>query len=364
MRLIHILSSSFWGGREQYALDICRAYGRQGWNVSAFTRDASAVDAPFREAGIRVRHLPLGGYSDMVTMMHLAGALRHTERGTVLHTHTFRDSFLALSARRLSWRRDIRVVMTCHRVDASKDTPLRRRILRNLHALIFPSKLAADTFLSTWRPGDLPLPEQRVHIIHNSAYLPEEPSTRMPSGPIVAAYYGRVVNGKGLETLIECAPALRGHRMRLCIAGPGDPDFLDSLKRLAGRLDVMDLIDWRGTSLSPEQVVAQAHIGLCPSLVPESFGQNTALFMAHGRPLIATRNGAQTEYLTDGVEALLIPPADREALTEALLSLADLPTPADAAALRSRLGAAAHDRFAATLSWPRFAAALTPLYTD
>lgn len=357
-RLIHLLSSTVWGGREKYALDICRGFAASGYTVCAFTRDAYAVDAPFRAAGIRVRHLPLGGYSDLTSSLRFAHVLRSTDRHTAVHTHTMRDAFIALVARKLSGRKDVRVIYTCHRVDPGRDTALRRRILRNLHAIIFPSTLTADTFLSTWRPGDLPFPENRVHILHNSVYLPEKPNRQMPeSGPIVASYYGRIVRGKGLETLIQAVPVLRGKRTRVCIAGPGDPDYIDLLKRLAERLNVMDLIDWRGNTLSTEDVAARSHIGVFPSLVPEAFGLANATFMAYGRPLICTFNGAQSEYLTSGSEALLIPPADLPALCAALESLASN------AALRERMGRAASERFEKQLNWSVFASAYEKILT-
>lgn len=349
LMLIHLLSSTVWGGRERYALDICRGISALGWSVCAFTRDAHAVDSPFRQAGIKVRHLPLGGYSDIPSILRLAHTLRHSDRHTVLHTHTMRDAFIALTARKLSLRRDVRVVYTCHRVAPGKNTALRRRILRNLHAIIFPSTLAADTFLSTWLPGDLPFPEDRAHILHNSVFLPDVPDMAFPvTGPVVASYYGRIVRGKGLETLINILPDLRGRRTRICIAGPGDPDYVDSLKRLAERLDVMDMIDWRGNTLSSEAVAERSHIGVFPSLEPEAFGLANATFMAYGRPIICTCNGAQSEYLSSGTEAILIPPADSAALGKALLSLVS------DAELRGRMGRAAAARFNRQLSWSRF----------
>lgn len=329
----------------------------RGWNVSALTRDASAVDAPFRRCGIKVRHLPLGNYAGLSTIVRLCHLFRQGDTAPVVHVHAFRDVFLALAARRLSRRRDVKVVFTCHRVRPCRDTALRRRMLRNLHALIFPSALARDTFLSTWSPVELPLPANRVYMLHNSVYLPQEPQLTPPqSGPIVASYYGRIVQGKGLETFISALADCRGLRTRACIAGPGDPDYIDTLKRLAERLKVMDMIDWCGNSIGMEQVMERTHIGVFPSLIPESFGLANAACMAWGRPQVSTFNGAQCEYLTHGSEALLVPPSDREALARALSTLAS------DAELRSRMGKAARARYEQTLAWPRYENALAAIY--
>lgn len=358
-RLIHIISSTSWGEREQYALDICRGFADAGWDVTAYTRDAGAVDNPLRQAGIRVRHLSLSGYSDVSTILRLAHAFRRKGSATtVVHAHTIHDAFVALAARKLVRRKQVRVVLTCHSVKPCRNTPLRRRTLRNLHALIFPSALTRDLFLSPWSPVEPPLATERVHVLHTGVYLPLEPEREEAAGPTVAAYFGRLVPGKGLETFIRALPSLRGRRLRACIAGSGDPDYLDSLKHLAFRLEVMDMIDWSGRSLPREQVARRAHIGVFPSLEPEAFGPSCALFMAYGRPVVCTHSGAQSEYVTNGREGLLVPPADPQALSEALLSLA-----ADADRRRA-MGAAAAARYEADLAWPRLAGTLRHIYLD
>ena len=353
--LIHLLSSTFWGGREQYALDITRSFASRGWNVMVLSRDASAVDTPFRQAGLKVRHTPLGSYMIPSSAIRLAHILRRTPVPPAVHAHNIRDAFIALCARKLSMRPQVRVILTHHRVRPGKDTPLRRRILRNLTALVFPSALTRDTFLSTWNPTNLPLPEERIHLLPNSYYTDRE-ITPPPSGPVVAAYYGLLVRGKGIETLISAMPSLRGHRTRLTLAGSGDPDYIDTLKRQASRLGVMDLIDWNIGSLNLDSTMQMAHIGVFPSIMPEAFGLAAAACMAWGRPQICTYNGAQPEYITPGVEGLTIAPADVNALSANLLRLA---TDAD---LRRRMGEAARSSFDKHLSWPRFAEALTDIY--
>ena len=318
--LIHLLSSTFWGGREQYALDITRSFASRGWNVMVLSRDASAVDTPFRQAGLKVRHTPLGSYMIPSSAIRLAHILRRTPVPPAVHAHNIRDAFIALCARKLSMRPQVRVILTHHRVRPGKDTPLRRRILRNLTALVFPSALTRDTFLSTWNPTNLPLPEERIHLLPNSYYTDRE-ITPPPSGPVVAAYYGLLVRGKGIETLISAM-----------------------------------LIDWNIGSLNLDSTMQMAHIGVFPSIMPEAFGLAAAACMAWGRPQICTYNGAQPEYITPGVEGLTIAPADVNALSAKLLRLA---TDAD---LRRRMGEAARSSFDKHLSWPRFAEALTDIY--
>ena len=358
-RLIHILSSSFWGGREEYALDICRGFSEMGWRVSVFTRDMAAIDTPFRAHGVRVRHLPLRGYADLATEVSLSHHLRHTDALTVVHAHKYRDAFLALLARKLSRRRDVRVVLTCHRVRPGRDTWLARRICRNLHALVFVSRLARDTFMSAWPDGLSPVPADRVHTLHSSIYMPGQGYAPLPqTGPKIAMFYGRVVPGKGVETFVSALEALRGMRARARIVGPGDPDYIDMMKRLADRLGVMDMIDWRNGPVDIHPLMDTCHFGVVPSHVREAFSLPTAMFMAHGRGVVCTDNGAQREYMAEGAEALFVPPGDVDAMKQALRHMAG-----DGDVLQ-RMGTASRLRYENCLGWPRFAAALAEIYRN
>jgi glycosyltransferase involved in cell wall biosynthesis len=77
------------------------------------------------------------------------------------------------------------------------------------------------------------------------------------------------------------------------------------------------------------------------------FGSPTKLFeyMAMGRGIVASRLEQIGDVLEDGRTALLVPPADDEALAHALLRLAGDP------ALRARLGAAARERAVTRHTW-------------
>ncbi|MBQ2399442.1 MAG: hypothetical protein II308_05165, partial [Muribaculaceae bacterium] len=67
-RLIHIISSKTWGGKERYVLDICRCFRQEGASVSVYTRDAKVIDNEFSAYGIDLRHAPLEGAYDVVSV--------------------------------------------------------------------------------------------------------------------------------------------------------------------------------------------------------------------------------------------------------------------------------------------------------
>lgn len=355
--LIHLISSNKWGGAQQYALDICTHYRREGWTVKAMTRDARVVDDRFRQSGIELFHGPLRGIFDPASVLVLVRHLKAMpiDRGYV-HVHKYRDAFTVLLAKRLARRNDIRVISTRHTVRRGRNSWLFRRIYDKINAHIFVSKAAFEHFSRTWG-GELPMKSNRVHILHNSVNIaPALPALEPEKGPVFALYLGSVVKGKGIETIIDAMASLKGQKVRLRIAGRGNPDDLDRLRRRAMARDVMEMIDWKTGGEASDELIMQSHFAVLPSVEREGFGLPNLRVMAAGRPQICTQGGAQTEYLTDGETAIFVPPADAQVLAQAMRRLASDP------ALRKEMGTKAYRQYSSALSWQSFVPKLTQIY--
>lgn len=357
-RLIHIIASNRWRGKERYTLDVCREFAHRGWSVTAYTRDAKTVDNFFTEQGIDLRHVPMRGVWDFYSIRCLTKDLRHETQDTIVHVHSYRDAFIVLVARHLARRPDIKVVVSRHKVKRALNTWLFRRIYKRVDRHIFVSEIAKTRFLSSWRRTRCPIPEERMHVLFNSIYIPDVEIGEEPEkGPKVGMFHGPLIPGKGVETLIDALPRLKGKRVRILIVGGGDPDYVDKLRRRAIVRGVMEMIDWKKLTEDPHTLIESCHFGIQPSVELEAFGMSNIEYMAHGRPVVCSNNGAQPEYITDGVEGYLVPPADASALGEAILRMA---TDDDE---RRRMGAAALQRFQSTLSWPHFTSRLQEIYT-
>lgn len=357
--LIQVVSSIRFGGAERYALDISRHFSASGWKVTAFTRDAKAVDSRFKEAGIRLRHAPLGGAFDLASALPLARMIMRIGHGQgVIHTHHMRDAFMALLARKIARRRDVKVILTVHSVKKGRDSWLTRRIYRNLDAMIFVSKRVAERFLPTWENTQLPMSEKHLHLLHNSLLLPSSyhPLPPPEKGPLIIMYHGPISQEKGLEYLIDALPQLKPLKLRLRMVGSGDPDYVDSLRRRAQARGVMEMIDWKKQSHSDLDLISEAHIGVLPAIGEEPFGLSNTEYMAAGRPQVCTARGAQREYLTDGIDSFIVPPGNVQALADALRRLATDPE------LRLNMGIAARNSFDSRLSWLSFSEKLCHIY--
>lgn len=145
-----------------------------------------------------------------------------------------------------------------------------------------------------------------------------------PDGPITVAFAGRLVEDKGIPTLIAAHDILtrRGRDIHLRIAGDPDPANPTSITPI-------ELAAWSRranfTYLGHVDDIAAfwaaAHIAVLPSR-REGLPMTLLEAAACGRPLVATDVPGCREIARAGVNALLVPPDDPNALADAIAQLA------------------------------------------
>lgn len=360
--LIHLISSNSWGGPEQYALDICRQCRLDGWRVRVVTKEAKTVDSRFSEAGISLRHAPLRDYPDIFSALILRNMLHRIPLNEgIIHVHSYHDALTAAIARRLARRPDIMIVATRHKAWRGKKSWLRTLVYKSIDRHVFVSEFAMQRFLSSWHEDSIPFDISNFYVAYNSLFLPEIPEKPLPEpgkGPVTAMFRGRIKPGKGLETLIDALSLVKDLRLRLRIVGTGDPDYVDVIRLRAQTRGVMEKIDWVKHDEDVLADIKDVHFGVFPSVEPEAFGMTNMEFMACGRPQISTMTGGQKEFLTDGVEALEVKPADAPSLALAMRRLATDPD------LRSELGKNALDTYLCRLSWDHFINRIKNIYSS
>lgn len=185
-----------------------------------------------------------------------------------------------------------------------------------------------------------------AHVLYNpvlpdAVELPAEPSAR-PRRPLTVGLVGRLAPWKGQHIFIQAfADAFRDTEVRAQIVGDamfGEDAYRTELERQAERLGISAQIRFRGFREDIWRELAGLDILVHASVQPEPFGQVVLEGMAAGLPVVATAAGGPAELITDGVNGLLTPLGDVDALAGALRRLG-----ADAV-LRERLGAAARER--------------------
>ncbi len=178
------------------------------------------------------------------------------------------------------------------------------------------------------------------------------------SGAPVIVVMSRHVPRKGLVHLLHALHRLKreGVAFRACLVGGGY--LLEHHRALARELGLGAWVQIVGRVPETFDYVRHADLFVLPSLEEGSGSMSMLEAMQAGVALVATRIDGIPEDVTDGADALLVPPADDKALAAAIRRLLE------DAALRRRLGAAARQTFQARFSAEALVAGLTEAYLD
>jgi mannose/cellobiose epimerase-like protein (N-acyl-D-glucosamine 2-epimerase family)/glycosyltransferase involved in cell wall biosynthesis len=179
-----------------------------------------------------------------------------------------------------------------------------------------------------------------------------------PPGPVIVAFVGRLVESKGVRTLLAAHSRLgqRGRQIQLLLAGTPDPANPMSIpardiEAWSERPDVTHL----GFVEDIGALWASAHIAVLPSH-REGMPLSLLEAAACGRPLVATDVPGCRDIARPGVNAFLVPLDDAEALADAIDRLAGDPE------LRRRFGRASRHLVEQYFSSSLIGAELVKLY--
>jgi phosphatidylinositol alpha-mannosyltransferase len=224
-----------------------------------------------------------------------------------------------------------------------------RRMLNRLHVRIAVSEASAWT-AQRYLGG-------HYRIIPNGVWVDSERAQHAASRPmgetLKILFVGQAVERKGLPVLIRAFEALREHiPCELTVIGPSNeelkPLLLDSTGvRMLGK--VTDEEKW--------DELEQADVVCAPSLHGESFGLVLTEAFANGTPVVASDIVGYRDVVENGVDGILVPPGDAQALAETLRELYHQPEVRTAMALAAARNV---ERF----SWPHIAQEVLGAYED
>jgi glycosyltransferase involved in cell wall biosynthesis len=152
-----------------------------------------------------------------------------------------------------------------------------------------------------------------------------------PSDYFLVHFHGEYAPFHGVRTILKAAHLLKGEAVRFEIVGTGITYDEDMKLVRRYELDHVKFIDWVPYN---ELALSMSRAHCCLGI----FGDNPRTFrvltnkvveaLAVARPLITVRNNPVQELVQDRESALLIPPADPDALAAAILWLRDHPAQA------------------------------------
>lgn len=206
----------------------------------------------------------------------------------------------------------------------------------------------------------LAVPKKNIALIPGSgvdvAFLAPMPE---PAGTFTVAFVGRLLDDKGVRTLVHAHELLaqRGIAIRTLLAGEPDPSnpasiperVLDDWRRVPG-------LELLGQVQDIRRVWEQAHVAVLPSR-REGLPKSLLEAAACGRALVATDVPGCREIARNGINGLLVPADDAGALANAIELLMNDRT------LRDKFARASREIVVSDYSNERVAAEITNLYS-
>lgn len=295
--------------------------GRFAVSLCGLKRPEPASDLLAAE-GIPVHHLGRGRFDPRI-LPDLVALVR-ARQARVLHVHGYAAADFGRLAARLTG-----AALVLHEHFADPRMPayqgLADRALRGLTDRAIAVSGSTRDFLVRQRH----VPENRVRLIWNGAPLDEfapvprersqaaRRSLGIPGDVPVVGAVGRLSAQKGHRFLLDAAARLAAGEPRVLFLLVGDGDQEPLLREQARALGMHERVVFAGHRKDVPDVLGAIDV-LCISSTYE--GTPLALFeaMAAGKAIVSTAVDGCREVLEDGRTALLVPPADAEALAGAL----------------------------------------------
>lgn len=361
LRILQVVSSPWLTGPGSAALELACSLRELGHRVRLAAIPGGLLEARAREAGLSFegfrfdRRLgPLDAWSHRGRLLRLV-----REAGIqVVHAHLSHDHWIALSARRGAGLP--LVVRTFHLPRAVKGDALHRLLCyRRTDGFLAVSEGVRARCVRA-----AGIPEDRVQTLRgmvDTDFFRPGTGAESPAalgldgeGPVVGTV-SRLSAARGHLTLLEAFARVRAQipAARLLIAGKGErrAEILRRAEALGlGRAVVLPGF-WEGDL---RDVFRQLRVFVLQSAGSEGTGRALLEAMACGLPCVVTASDGLDEIVGGGDAGVVVPPADPDALAEAVLRL--LRDPDSAAALGRRARSRAEAEFRRDLQAVRTAA--------
>jgi L-malate glycosyltransferase len=330
--ILFVVDGLEFGGGERTFLQLIEGLPKEKFRINVATSRHGIFSTILSDAGIAANHFDLSKRVDFKNIRELRRLIKVNEID-ILHSQGGRADFYArMSGRPL--RPEIKIVSTIATpVERYDVNPLRKAIYCFFDRL---SERFVDRFLvvsealrKTIIDGHKITPDKVIRVyngIELNEYYPNnsDQSSRqirneygIGATDVAIGAIGRLVWQKGFEYLIKSLPEIAKTHPAIKVIFVGDGPFRGSLENLCCQLGVEDKTIFTGYRSDIKEFLSAIDIKVIPSLA-EGFPMVTLEAMAMEKPIVATRIDGITEQITDGVEGILIPPRDPDALAAAI----------------------------------------------
>jgi glycosyltransferase involved in cell wall biosynthesis len=319
-RIAFIDKQRSWTGQTKRTFLIASALDREKFEPIFIGQPGSILGQRMSELGIPVFEVDMGGLQFFPAILKVSRILRR-ERVALVDAHGYRDHVISVIAARFAGTKG--VLRTKHNHVPLKGGVFSRFIYNTLTAKVVAISDHIRRVLI-----ESGMPPEKVITIHSSVDL-EQFSPRAKAPAILEAFglrentevvgmVARIHRRKGFDYLLQAIPMLidKGVDRKFLIVGKGHERFQGEIAELGIEAHVIS----PGHRRDVADILSVIDIFVLPSL-EEGLGIAILEAMAMGKPIVSTRVGGIPEAVEDGINGILVPPADTRAIAAALREL-------------------------------------------
>ncbi len=326
IRVVEVLATGTSGGAQEHVLGLVSRMDHARFDVSVVSLSPGSAARKLERAGFEV--LVIDEHDDAIATGALAAHLVDV-RPDVIHNHMYRAELVgtraAIALGEVGHRRPY-IVSTVHssRVRSEEDREMLRVLTPAMDQLIAVSKMIEDKLVAEGRTT-APITRiyngvdlSRYERVEACCTLPDEYG--MEPGSQIVGVVARLEPEKGHPTLLEAwPPVLRAvPDAYLLIVGEGSRR--EALEAQTRDLRIAHRVVFTGRRDDVPSVTAALDVAVLPSY-REAQGLSILEALALSRPVVASNVGGIPEMITDGVNGMLVPPHDPDALAAAIIRL-------------------------------------------
>jgi glycosyltransferase involved in cell wall biosynthesis len=302
---------------------------------SNFTKGSKEIAPEFDKiGGVIIRRFSgkkLGGESYLKWNFEEA-ALEYKPDIIIAHGYRHLHTFKAI---KVAKRLNARIYLVTHAPFARSET---RKSYENIIVWTY-DKFFAPSYLkkfdkiiaiSKWELPflkDLKIPEEKIEYIPNGipdeffSIKPNKSKTRMSK----LLYFGRVSKIKRIETIIKALALIKNKNFTLEIAGPGEEEYVNELKKIIMDLHLEEKIKFTPAIYDIKNKIDKidsADICILASKT-EGMSQSLVEYLSRGKIVIASNNLGNADLIENNKNGFLFEVDNEEELAELINGLSD-----------------------------------------